>query len=632
MPEDIMLQEAVEAIRQGQRGRARDLLTRLLRADATNTQYWLWMSSVVETPKEQIYCLQSILKVDPKNRAARQGLVLLGAMPPETEVKPVPPVKRRWQVEVQEVRDISGLRAIWANPYVSLTVLAVAAFGVIALIGLGLYYQGLRRKPIMSVFPTRTPGPSPTFTYTPTAINETERVPTARPTLSGPPPLQARLQATYTATPVYVNTPHTSNEAFRFAQRAYERGDIASALVYLRQARQVSPDAADIPYFQGEIYRQQGDHNQALEAYNAALAINTHFAPAQLGAARVQMALNPKADISVEIRQAIQNDPNLKEAYLELASFLLTQNEAQEAVDVLNRAADLLAESPLLYLRRAEAELALGDGAGAYEDAVKANQMDQTLLESYRLLAQTAARTQHFGQALEAVKVYLIYEQKNPDAWLIQGIVLYGQGNFSLALESLDMALELDNKLPEARLYHGLSLMELGQGQDAVNEIYLALQSDPRSFDLNLYFSRSLLVAGRLGDALGQVNRAYDLAVGDAQRAQALFWRAKIYEAIGNMPAAIRDWKRIVALPTGSVPQEQMETAQAHIETTSTPVPTATRTPSVTPTPRPSRTLTPSRTPRPVTSTPTSGPTTSTASLTVTVSLTPVPTSTPTPK
>ena len=120
MPEDIMLQEAVEAIRQGQRGRARDLLTRLLRADASNTQYWLWMSSVVETPKEQIYCLQSILKVDPKNKAARQGLVLLGALPPESEIKPVLPVRRRWHVEVQEVKDVSALRAIWANPFVRL--------------------------------------------------------------------------------------------------------------------------------------------------------------------------------------------------------------------------------------------------------------------------------------------------------------------------------------------------------------------------------------------------------------------------------------------------------------------------------------------------------------------------------
>jgi tetratricopeptide (TPR) repeat protein len=587
MPEDIMLQEAVEAIRQGQRGRARDLLTRLLRADATNTQYWLWMSSVVETPKEQIYCLQSILKVDPNNKAARQGLVLLGAMSPENEIKPVPPVRRRWHVEVQDVKEVGTLRAIWANPFVRLTVLAVSAFAVIALVGLGLYYQGLRRKPVAAVIPTSTPGPSPTFTYTPTAINETPHVATAQPTRPGPLPLAARLQATYTATPVYVKTPHTSNEAFRFAQSAYERGDIASALAYLRQARQVSPDAPDIPYFEGEIYRQQGDHNQALAAYSAALAINPSFAPAQVGAARVRLALNPNADVSADLRQAIQNDPNLKDAYLELANYLLTHNEAQKALDVLDQSGELLADSPLLYLHRARAHLALGKGAEAYDDALKANQMDQTLLASYRLLAQAAARTQHFDQSLEAIKVYLTYEQQDPEAWLIQGMALYGQGKYNPALEALNKALELDKKQPEAQLYHGLTLMELGQGQEAVNEIYLALQSDPRSFELNLFFSRALLVAGRLGDALGQVNRAYDLAEGDTQLAQALFWRAQTYEAIGNLPAAIRDWKKIVALPEGSLPQEQLDTAQAHIQTTSTPVPTATRTPTLTRTPRP---------------------------------------------
>jgi tetratricopeptide (TPR) repeat protein len=621
MPEDIMLQEAVEAIRQGQRGRARDLLTRLLRADASNTKYWLWMSSVVETPKEQIYCLQSILKVDPNNKAARQGLVLLGALPLESEIKPVPPVRRRWHVEIQEVKDVSALRAIWGNPFVRLTVLAVTAFAVIALVGLGLYYQGLRRKPVAAVIPTHTPGPSPTFTYTPTAINETPRVATVQPTRLGPPPLAARLQVPYTATPEYVKTPHTSNEAFRFAQSAYERGDIASAIAYLRQARQVSPDAPDIPYFQGEIYRQQGDNTLALEAYKAALAINPSFAPAQLGAARVQLALNPKADVADELRQAIENDPNLKEAHLELANYLLTHDQAGPALEVLNQAGELLVDSPLLYLRRAEAELALGKGSEAYDDALKANQMDQTLLESYRLLAQAAARTQHFDQALEAIQVYLTYEKQDPDAWLIQGMALYGQDKYNPALESLNKALELDKKLSEAQLYHGLTLMELGRGQEAVNEIYLALQSDPRSFELNLYFSRSLLAAGRLGDALGQINRSYDLSEGDTQLAQALYWRAQIYEAIGNMPAAIRDWKKVVALPAGSLPQEQLDTAQAHIQTTSTPIPTATRTPTLTRTPRPGTN----------TATPTDKATTGTASPTGVETPEPVPSLTPAP-
>jgi len=229
MPEDIMFQEAVEAIRLGQRKRARDLLTRLLRTDGSNTQYWLWMSSVVETPKEQIYCLQSILKIDPKNKAARQGLILLGALPPESEIKPKPPLRRRWQVEVLEVKDVGALQALWNNPLMRFAVLTMTAVAVLVLIWLGLYYQGQGTKPVVAKLPTRTAGPSPTFTFTPTAINETQRVPTLKATLSGPPPLEARLQATYTPTPVYINTPHTSNEAFRFARMAFQRGDIASA-------------------------------------------------------------------------------------------------------------------------------------------------------------------------------------------------------------------------------------------------------------------------------------------------------------------------------------------------------------------------------------------------------------------
>jgi hypothetical protein len=73
MSEDVMLQEAIEAIRQGQRARARDLLTRLLRTNQSNSEYWLWMSSVVDTYKEQVYCLQNVVRLDPKSSAARQA-------------------------------------------------------------------------------------------------------------------------------------------------------------------------------------------------------------------------------------------------------------------------------------------------------------------------------------------------------------------------------------------------------------------------------------------------------------------------------------------------------------------------------------------------------------------------------
>ena len=44
--QDTMFQEAVKAAREGDKIRARDLLTRLLRTTKTNPAYWLWMRRV----------------------------------------------------------------------------------------------------------------------------------------------------------------------------------------------------------------------------------------------------------------------------------------------------------------------------------------------------------------------------------------------------------------------------------------------------------------------------------------------------------------------------------------------------------------------------------------------------------
>jgi len=82
-----MFNEAVQAVKAGQRKRAKDLLTRLLKTEPNNAEHWIWMSAVVETEKEQIFCLQKAYKLDAASMAARRGLVLLGAMSPEEAMR-----------------------------------------------------------------------------------------------------------------------------------------------------------------------------------------------------------------------------------------------------------------------------------------------------------------------------------------------------------------------------------------------------------------------------------------------------------------------------------------------------------------------------------------------------------------
>jgi hypothetical protein len=194
MSQDVMLKEAIQAVHQGQRARARDLLTRLLRADQSNPEYWLWMSSLVDSFKEQVYCLQSALKQDPGNPAAKQGLVLLGALPADPDITPVPPVLRRWEIPLQEIPR-ARLQEI---PLLRLTVYSTLSLLVIGLLVFSVLGINKLRTSNPAYIPTRTPGPSPTYTSTPTVSNFTPQSPTNPPRITGAPPLWILLDATYT--------------------------------------------------------------------------------------------------------------------------------------------------------------------------------------------------------------------------------------------------------------------------------------------------------------------------------------------------------------------------------------------------------------------------------------------------
>jgi tetratricopeptide (TPR) repeat protein len=615
MSEDVMLKEAVEAIRQGQRTRARDLLTRLLRADQSNPEYWLWMSSVVDSFKERVYCLQSALRLDPENRAAKQGLVLLGAVPPDKTVVPVPPVRRLWEVAVQAV----PRARLWDNLVVRIVVYSAAVMLVIGSAVLGVVVIDNQRSASLAVIPTRTPGPSPTYTYTPTAINYTPLAPTRTPRRTGPPPLWTLLDATYTPTPLYIATPHPVNEAFRVAQRSLAQNNLASALSNLKQALQMEPESPDLHYYLGEIYRIQGDFERALDAYEAALEADPEFAPAYLGRARATLGKDKKADVLEDLEKAVEIDPTFGEGYLELTSYLLGKNEIEKAMEYLDKAAEIMPNSPLIFLYRAQASIDLGELEQALADARTANRLDATLLSSYRVLGQAAYLNADYKGAFKALDTYLEYEQKDPQAWTIYAETLFATGQYTQTLQATDNALKLDRSLADAYYYKGRAYIELGEGQKGVNAIYQAILLTPNSFDYQLHLARALYIADRLDDAVGAMYPVERLAKTNEELAQVYYWRAQMLEANGDVYNGLKDWARLLKLPEDTMPKEWRDMAEERLAKTPTPAPT--RTPTITPTRTPTPSASPTATPK-KTSTPKA---TSTPTATTSPSPTPTP-------
>src|SRR5512138_2736519 len=118
--DDVVFQEAVEALREGKKARARELLTELLKTDQNNATYWVWMSATVDTAKERIYCLQTAYKLDPQNAAAKRGLILHGALPADETIQPFPVNRpRAWEEKLllaHEKPKPKGWAAVRASP------------------------------------------------------------------------------------------------------------------------------------------------------------------------------------------------------------------------------------------------------------------------------------------------------------------------------------------------------------------------------------------------------------------------------------------------------------------------------------------------------------------------------------
>ena len=224
-----------------------------------------------------------------------------------------------------------------------------------------------------------------------TATLPVKASPTSAGLLVGTPvPLWKTLEATYTPTPLYIATKH-NNEAFQIAMRALGRGELDKALTNFYQAVTTEPNAPDLYYQIGETYRQQGQLSPAgmpLTRHANCKAV-LHRLTWGLARTAIESSSSRWQEAETNLEKAIELDPQMSQAYLELAHIALAHDDPQTALDRLQNVPAEAQQSPFFYFYRAQAKLALNLPEDAVSDARQANQMDVTLLECYRLLGES---------------------------------------------------------------------------------------------------------------------------------------------------------------------------------------------------------------------------------------------------
>jgi tetratricopeptide (TPR) repeat protein len=619
---DEVFQEAVEAVRAGNKSRARELLTDLLKTDQNNATYWVWMSATVDSAKERIYCLQTAYKLDRENVAAKRGLILHGALPPDETIQPFPVNRpRAWEEKLllaHEKPKLKGWAAVKASP--------LARFGGLLVLGavlIGAVVFGFIVPRLNQVGPpTATPGPSPTYTLTPTALNAT-----GEPAVVGTPaPLSELLPVPYTPTPLYVElqgSPFTS-DIYLGVKAAYAKGDWNEVIRGLQEVVRTeveASEAVDAYYYLGEAYRFKRDFPSALNAYELAIGTDPSFGPAYLGVARARLAINATANVMSFLDEAVRLDPNFGEAYLERALVKLRDNNISGALSDLSEADRRMPNSPPVYFNLAQARVREGDLALALSAAQRANELDVTNLPTYLLLGQIYAAQGNEEEAVKTLDIYLKYNPDDISTYMLLGKLYFDNQDYEETIDNMNKVLARDRNQREPYLYRFLSNVELGNGEQAEEDVDTVLLFYPNSFEVNLAVIRMHVLQERFGSALLLIDKTKSLAETDEQKALAYYWAAVVYEAREDFDNAAEHWHLLLDLPEEAVTEEMRLEAEERLAAIVTPTPTNTLRPR-TPTRTPTVTRTPTRTPTP-SRTPTRTPTRVTPSRT--------PTRTPTP-
>ncbi len=573
---DTMFQDAMMALRRGDKARAKELLTLLLKADQSNATYWVWLSAAVDNAKERIYCLQTAYKLDPENGTAKRGLILLGALTPDETIQPFQINRpRAWEEKLllaNEKPKEKGLRAVARHPITRLVAVMVILVGLFSVVIFGFV---LPRQTFTAPTESVTPGPSPTYTTTPTVFGAT-----AAPTkpFTGPTPLWMLLPQTYTPTAVYVNTLRAPQaiDQYRAAKAAFEAGDWDAYIASMELVAGLEPGAADIHYWIGEAYRFKSDSQSAMKSYNDALKMDPNFGAPYLGLARARLLDDPNVNVEYLFDEAIDRDPDFGEIYIERARYFLYHKDPKAAIVDLNQAEKLMPELPMVYMAYADAYLALDDKKNALEAAEKAYKLDATDPLIYKMLGTMLIENGEFERAIEALNVYVIYAAGNDRAYALLGRAYYELKDYKSAVDNFDQAEKINrNGLRTFYIYKGLANLELNNLDQAVEDLEKAFAEDDQSFEVNLGLARAYFVQEKFGSAFLKAEALKSLAETDEETALALYWHALSQEKRGEFKAAVKDWQELLKMDPDVMTAEMRADAETHLKAVVTPTNTA---------------------------------------------------------
>ncbi len=198
------------------------------------------------------------------------------------------------------------------------------------------------------------------------------------------------------------------------------------------------------------------------------------------------------------LKQAIEADPDYKEAYNDLAVVYMDRGDYDEAIGYLNEAVRVDATYFLPHFNLGVCYNQLGRAEESVKAFKRAIEYNDTYVKGFLALSETYYAQGEYRRAGDAAREAIELDPSNPDAYNDLGNALYGLERYEDSIKQYEQAIELDAEAHYA--YHNIASAseKLGDTDKALAYYGKALEINP-DYAIS-YFRRAALYHLTLND------------------------------------------------------------------------------------------------------------------------------------
>ena len=256
-------------------------------------------------------------------------------------------------------------------------------------------------------------------------------------------------------------------------------GQLDDAVKAYNKALAFKPDYAGAHYNMGIALQVQGKLEEAIEAYNKALAIKPDYADAYNNMGNVLKEQGKLDEAIGAYNKALAIKPDYADAYYNMGTALKEQGKLDEAIGAYNKALAIKPDYAVAYYNMGTAlkeQGKLGEAIGAYNKALA---IKPDYADAYNNMGNALKEQGKLDEAIASYNKALSIKPDYAVAYYNIGTTLKDQGKLDEAIASYNKALAIKTDYADAYYNMGTVLQEQSKPEEAIENYNKALAIKP---------------------------------------------------------------------------------------------------------------------------------------------------------